>query len=39
MWSGRIGTRVRGRPVASRTAAAMAGVDDSVGGSPAPRSP
>lgn len=39
MCSGRIGTRRSGSPVASRTAATMAGVDESVGGSPAPRRP
>src|SRR5690606_5969016 len=39
MCSGLTGTRVRSLPVASRIAATIAGVDDSVGGSPAPRSP
>ncbi|RKS08947.1 hypothetical protein DFP74_4673 [Nocardiopsis sp. Huas11] len=39
MSSGRTGACVSARPVASRTAATIAGVDDSVGGSPAPRSP
>jgi hypothetical protein len=39
MSSGRIGTRVSWRPVAERTAAAMAGVEEMVGGSPTPRNP
>ncbi len=39
MSSGRTGARVSGRPVAWRTAATIAGVEESVGGSPAPRSP
>lgn len=39
MSSGRIGTREMSTPVASRTAAAMAGVDDIDGGSPTPRTP
>ena len=39
MSSGRTGAWVSGRLVASRTAATIAGVDDNVGGSPAPRSP
>ncbi len=39
MCSGRTGTRVSGRPVAARIAATMAGVEEIVGGSPAPRSP
>jgi hypothetical protein len=37
--SGRIGTRSSGNPVASRTAATIAGVAEIVGGSPTPRSP
>src|SRR5690606_40499793 len=36
---GRTGTRESGLPVASRMAATIAGVEESVGGSPAPRSP
>ena len=39
MSSGRSGTRVSGRPVAARTAATTAGVEEIVGGSPIPRSP
>ena len=39
MSSGRTGTRVRKRPVASRIAASTAGPDDTVGGSPTPRRP
>ena len=39
MSSGRTGTRVSGRPVAARSAATTAGVEESVGGSPTPRSP
>ncbi len=39
MSSGRTGAWVRALPVAARTAATTAGVEDSVGGSPAPRSP
>jgi hypothetical protein len=37
--SGRIGTRRSGRPVACRIAAAIAGPDEIVGGSPTPRTP
>ena len=39
MWSGRIGTRVSAAPVAARTAATTAGVEEMVGGSPTPRRP
>ena len=39
MCSRRTGTRVRGRPVAARMAATMAGVEEIVGGSPMPRGP
>ena len=38
MCSGRIGTRRSGQPVAARIAAATAGPDEIVGGSPTPRS-
>ena len=39
MSSGRTGTRVSGAPVAERSAATIAGVEEIVGGSPTPRSP
>ena len=39
MCSGRIGTRRSGFRVASRTAAATAGPEEIVGGSPTPRTP
>jgi hypothetical protein len=39
MCSGRIGTRRNGFPVAARIAAATAGPDEIVGGSPTPRTP
>ena len=39
MSSGRTGTRVRSRPVASRSAATMAAVETTVGGSPTPLTP
>ncbi len=39
MSSGRIGTRGSSRPVAARMAAASAGVDERVGGSPTPLAP
>ena len=39
MCSGRIGTRRSGLPVAARIAAATAGPDEIVGGSPTPRTP
>src|SRR5262249_41590595 len=39
MSSGRTGTRVRGRPVASRSAATIAAVETTVGGSPTPFNP
>ena len=37
--SGRTGTRVSARPLAARSAATTAGVEEIVGGSPIPRSP
>jgi hypothetical protein len=37
--SGRMGTRRSGRPQAARTAAATAGPEEMVGGSPTPRTP
>jgi len=39
MSSGRTGTRVRSRPVASRRAATIAAVETTVGGSPTPFAP
>jgi hypothetical protein len=39
MCSGRMGTRRSGLPVAARTAAAIAGPEEIVGGSPTPRTP
>ena len=39
MSSGRTGIRGRGRPVAARSAATMAGVEAMAGGSPTPFSP
>jgi hypothetical protein len=39
MSSGLTGTRRSGLPVAARTAATIAGVDEIVGGSPTPRRP
>ena len=39
MSSGRTGTRVSGWPVAARSAATTAGVEEIVGGSPIPRRP
>ena len=39
MSSGRTGTRASGAPVAARTAATIAGVDEIVGGSPTPLAP
>ncbi len=39
MSDGRTGTRDRSRPIASRIAATIAGVDEMVGGSPTPLAP